>query len=67
MDNYNNIEFVRRRLKAAKRRYRHHNRPWPGDNNGLRSHSELLGLAHADVIQLTEWLERLEANRKEKA
>ena len=57
-----NIDYIRNRLQCAKRRYRYHKGPWAGDKNSR--HSELLGLAHADVVYLTAQLNKLISNKQ---
>ena len=51
------IEFIRNRLRCAKRREKYHRGPWAGDKGGR--HSERHGLAVADVASLSKQLEAM--------
>jgi len=59
------IEFIRNRLRCAKRRERHHRGPWAGDKGGR--HSERHSLAKDDVASLTAQLQAMISNAQHHA
>lgn len=57
------IEFIRNRLRCAKRRAKYHRGPWAGDKGGR--HSEQHSSAVADVHSLTAQLKDMISDGKD--